>query len=147
MPASIIAKVEGFGEQDGLPGDFDFADHAGILFEWNDEVVESTKPLLVDAALFPDIPVELPGVPLEADQALAPIEADYLPQGHVETAAATNANLLPFDPATAGVASNVEEDISDELDDQNDAYVDVTSFLENAAFYKMLSIFLGNTKS
>lgn len=103
MPASIIKKVKDFGAQDNLLGDFDFANRAWVLFEWNDDVVESSE-LLHEAEPSPAIPAELPGVLLAADQPLAAVEAAFLPREYAEAATATNADLLPFGLVTAGVS-------------------------------------------
>lgn len=53
---------------------------------------------------------------LAADQPLAAIEAPFLPQGFAKTAAAANANLLPFDATIAGVAPPANDAVNHDGD-------------------------------
>ncbi len=121
MPDSVIQQVEDFGLRDNIPGDFDFTDRQGILFEWNNSIIESDEPLLDNSEPFPAIPTELPGVALAGNQPLAAVEAAFLPQGYAKTAAANNANLQPFNATIAGVPLPPVIDEYDGDDDNGDA--------------------------
>ena len=43
MPDSVIKKVEGFAGAGVAPGILEFADRSGILFEWNQEIDETSR--------------------------------------------------------------------------------------------------------
>jgi len=107
MPDTVIALVERYGTENALPGIFDFADRNGVLFEWNDDVDECPEGILEedDVVLYPSIAAELPGVDLEHDTPRPSIEADLIPHGQAEDAAARNANHEPL-PACVGVVGS-----------------------------------------
>lgn len=88
MPDSLITTVEELSTADNLPGDFNFADCQGVLFEWNDKSLETSEPLLDHRPTYPAIPAKLPGVALGHDKGLMPIEPKIIPQGQAETTAA-----------------------------------------------------------
>jgi hypothetical protein len=61
-----MAQFPQYGNDNALPGIFDFADRSGVLFEWNEEVDESPEGILEeeDVILHPLLAAEFPGVVL-----------------------------------------------------------------------------------
>jgi hypothetical protein len=90
MPDSVIRCVEKYGNDNALPGIFDFADRSGVLFKWNEEVNECPEGILEeeDVILYPSLAAELPGVVLVRDMPRPSIKADIIPQGCGEDKAA-----------------------------------------------------------
>ena len=103
MPDSVIKKVEGFARDGARAGALDFTDRSGILFEWNEAIDEAPEGLVEeDVVPYPSIAAELPGVALEPDAGVAPVEDKTEPHGGPEDAAAANAGLDPIDVSGVG---------------------------------------------
>ncbi len=86
-------------------GALDFADRSEILFEWNEAIDEAPEGLVEeDVILYPSFAAELPGVALERDTGVAPVEDKIEPHRSPEDAAAANAGLDPIDVAGVGAA-------------------------------------------
>jgi hypothetical protein len=99
MPDSVIKKVESYARRGACPGEFDFADRSGVLFEWNETIDEHPKGLVQeDVVLYPTLAAELPGVTIGRDVPVTAVEDEIAPQGRAEDAAATNAGLALMDP-------------------------------------------------
>jgi hypothetical protein len=100
MPDLVIRRVGNCGNNNALPGIFDFANRSGVLFEWNEEVDKCPEGILdkEDVILYPLLAAELPGVVLQGrDMPRPSIEADLTPQGCTEDEATQNANHELFD--------------------------------------------------
>jgi hypothetical protein len=105
MPDSVIKKVETFsaGKQDG----FDFANHNGALFQWNDEVDLVKK----DIVLHPYTTAEFSGVALMRHITL--IKEEFEPHSCIKDAAALETNFGPV--AIAGVDARAMHANSDKI--------------------------------
>jgi hypothetical protein len=95
IPDSMVAKVHSFAANDGNLGNLAFADRHGDLFAWNEDVDDENEQLVdEEAAPFPDLAAEMPGVQLERDIPVTDTvidEADV--PGLAEQRAAANAGL------------------------------------------------------
>ncbi len=137
MPDLVIRRVENYGNNNALPGIFDFANRSGVLFEWNKEVDECPEGILEeeDVILYPSPTAELPGVVLGQDMPQPSIEADLTPQGRTEDEAARNTNHKPFDvvgvdqpvAAHAIVHAKDGEIDSDNDEDNNDGIMAINN--------------------
>ena len=126
MPDSVIKKDKAYAKSTALPGIFNFADRNGILFEWNEEVDESSEGIfkVKDIILYPSLAVEHSGGVLGQNQPLPLIKEELVPHGHAEDAAAHNANLQPLDVAGMGAAlpfvhTNVDNFDNNKKDNNN----------------------------
>jgi hypothetical protein len=90
MPDLVIRRVEKYGNNNALPGIFDFANRSRVLFEWNKEVNNCPEGILEeeDVILYSLLATELPGVVLGQDMPRPSIKADLIPQGRMEDKAA-----------------------------------------------------------
>jgi hypothetical protein len=119
MPDLVIKEVETFGS--GKQDSFNFADHEGTLFEWNNKVdaLEGEGLVKEDIILYPSITAEFLGVALTPH--LTPIKEEFEPHGCVEDAATCNANFGPV--AIAEVDARVihaNPDKNNDICDDND---------------------------
>jgi hypothetical protein len=117
-------KVEGYARAGATPREFDFTDRSGILFEWNDEIDKHREGLIEeDVVLYPTLAAEIPGVTLDRELLVTPIEDKIAPQGRVEDAAAANAGLAPLDRQVlegAAVIDALPFEIVDAANDDDD---------------------------
>jgi hypothetical protein len=134
MPDSVIRTVKRYAKKTANPGDgdFDFADHLGILFEWNDSIDESREELVEeDVIVYPTLAAELLGVTLHRDLPVTEVEDEIPPQGRAEDAAAANAGLALldrrglFNEAVAVVDAHAFEFDPYEPDDDDDGIIAV----------------------
>ncbi len=72
MPDRIIKRVNTIGSRENQGRTFRFTDRSREPYDWTDSVPEDDPDfqglLEDDAAPFPDISAELPGVPLEEEE-------------------------------------------------------------------------------
>jgi hypothetical protein len=122
MPDSVIKKVEGYGRRGAAPGEFDFADRSGVLFEWNESIDKHPQGLVEEeVVLYPTLAAELPGVTIGRDIPVTAVEDDIVPQGRAEDAVAANAGLAPMEPGALGDVAVIDAHAYEYAPDVDDA--------------------------
>eukprot|EP00956_Cyclotella_meneghiniana_P042119 scaffold248363_cov77-Cyclotella_meneghiniana.AAC.2 len=115
MPDSVIDRIGYWGEKDQRErGRLPFHNRNNEPFDWTDDdeplVADNAVEPVITPAPFPDIPAEMPGVPLERDMPTPAVETIEPTWAERAAAARRNANIAP-NLIPAGTADDDRSDI------------------------------------
>ena len=114
-PNRMIKKINEWGAKNKLEAKLTFHDRNNKPFSWEDDAADelnlvADNAVETEAAPFPDIPAEMPGVRLQEDMPVTALESVPVPSDHdLADVAAANANFGSQDNNVPGVQPEPDE--------------------------------------